>query len=156
VRFVDRLRDLFPENVTESHHRGHPVCDLWFEPTKWDLEEENDIGTYTPTWYSDTGAPVESGERPCPGCGLDADYDGPDPCLGWLPGVLGACCGHGRTRPAYVMLEDRSDMRGAKALAWFAGQQRGPKTPLVAENARLRALLEEKGINPDAPNVANL
>lgn len=37
-----------------------------------------------------------AGNKPCPRCGLNpADYDGHDPCLHNLPGVFGACCGHG-------------------------------------------------------------
>lgn len=35
-------------------------------------------------------------ERPC--------GDGPDPCLGHLPGVISACCGHGVT-PPYLWTE---------------------------------------------------
>jgi hypothetical protein len=33
-------------------------------------------------------------ERPCPACGLTADENGPDPCLGWIEGLISACCGH--------------------------------------------------------------
>ena len=49
-------------------------------------------------------APVEQGESMiCPKC--DRWYDPgeePDPCLGMLEGVLGACCGHGNDKVAYV------------------------------------------------------
>lgn len=32
----------------------------------------------------------------CPACGLRREIDnGPDPCMGELPGVDFACCGHG-------------------------------------------------------------
>lgn len=46
--------------------------------------------------------------RPCPRCGrVPTEPRGPDPCLGNLPGVEAACCGHGRhderCRP-YVIL----------------------------------------------------
>ncbi len=34
-------------------------------------------------------------ERPCPFCGLTAETKGPDPCMGELPNVESACCGHG-------------------------------------------------------------
>jgi hypothetical protein len=30
----------------------------------------------------------------------------PDPCLGLLPGVLGACCGHGNPSVAYMTWEN--------------------------------------------------
>jgi hypothetical protein len=29
--------------------------------------------------------------------------DGPDPCIGMIPGVAGACCGHGNPGRAYVV-----------------------------------------------------
>jgi hypothetical protein len=42
---------------------------------------------------------------------VEVEFDGdrrvitecPDPCLGMLPGVMFACCGHGRTGRAYVV-----------------------------------------------------
>lgn len=62
--------------------RGHPVI--------WDGE----------VWlWADDGtlAPASGGkERPCVKCGLTAEAGyGPDPCLGYIEGVTGACCGHG-------------------------------------------------------------
>jgi hypothetical protein len=65
-----------------SHHRGHPIA--------WD-------GT---AWRFADGSHVT--ERPCPTCGVTAEPDGPDPCLGLLPGVSAACCGHGVHEP-YAM-----------------------------------------------------
>ena len=53
----------------------------------------------TPT-VDETGASVE---RPCVQCGLLAAPDGPDLCLGLLPDVKAACCGHGVDEP-YVLL----------------------------------------------------
>ena len=32
--------------------------------------------------------------------------EGPDPCLGWLPGVRYACCGHGFAGHCYLLYED--------------------------------------------------
>lgn len=29
----------------------------------------------------------------------------PDPCLGMLPGVIGACCGHGNEKVSYIAFE---------------------------------------------------
>ncbi len=39
----------------------------------------------------------------CPKClrWYDAGEE-PDPCLGELPGVVGACCGHGDSKKAYM------------------------------------------------------
>lgn len=40
--------------------------------------------------------PAEGGEEPpCPFCGKTAGKGGVDPCLGILPRVESACCGHG-------------------------------------------------------------
>lgn len=73
-----------------STFRGHPI--VW-----------RDEG-----WlYVDDGSPAcFRGEiRPCVKCGLlfNGSTDGqPDPCLGNLPGVDNACCGHGDPSSAYI------------------------------------------------------
>lgn len=44
--------------------------------------------------------------RPCPLCGGDPKQFGDhDPCLGHLPGVRNACCGHGVDTP-YIQFEN--------------------------------------------------
>lgn len=43
--------------------------------------------------------------------GYDAGRE-PDPCIGELPGVLEACCGHGKPRQAYVTFENGIVLRG--------------------------------------------
>lgn len=50
--------------------------------------------------YQDTGEPI-SVERPCRHCGR-----WPDTCLGELPGVLAACCGHGDRKESYILFEN--------------------------------------------------
>ena len=47
----------------------------------------------------------------CPACGLCPTPEGHDPCLGTLPGVRYACCGHGRDQ-GYIMFEDGRTIRG--------------------------------------------
>src|ERR1700694_2922357 len=42
-------------------------------------------------------------EAYCPACDQDCP-DGPDPCLGLIPGVAHACCGHGSVMKAYVVI----------------------------------------------------
>jgi len=54
--------------------------------------------------YDDTGEPTEGSPRPCGYCNLPDREDGHDACLGELPGVDNACCGHGRPGDAYVQL----------------------------------------------------
>ena len=60
----------------------------------------------------------------CERCGLTSDgsdeWGGPDPCIGYLPGVTSACCGHGRTAlPAwypYLWLEGGGKLSGPFAI----------------------------------------
>jgi hypothetical protein len=54
--------------------------------------------------------PVEG--HPCAICKLPHSPRHPDPCLGQLPGVRGACCGHGDKRAAYIGFEDGPTIRG--------------------------------------------
>jgi hypothetical protein len=52
--------------------------------------------------YVDDGTPYED-KRPCASCGLYATAPHePDPCLGYLPGVDYACCGHGIPGMDYI------------------------------------------------------
>jgi hypothetical protein len=65
--------------------------------------------------------------------------DGPDACLGLLPAVRNACCGHGDPNEAYVVIGGPAAdtwggmfppieivLRGPIALAWFADFGVGP------------------------------
>jgi hypothetical protein len=48
---------------------------------------------------------------PCPHCGLSRTAEGHDGCLGTLPGVKAACCGHG-VEDGYVLFETGKVIRG--------------------------------------------
>ena len=63
--------------TAKSHKRGHEII---YNGDQWQ--------------YSDTGEPAEE-ERPCKRCGRMPTPEGHDACLGKLPGVGAACCGHG-------------------------------------------------------------
>ena len=101
------------EIVACSYFRGHPVVCLAGEAC------ERYADDLTPT-IDEEGTSVE---RPCVQCGLLAAPDGPDPCLGMLPGVRAACCGHGVDEP-YVVLHHT--VRGQKALDYFSHCGVGP------------------------------
>ena len=46
--------------------------------------------------YEDTGESVfEIEVRPCKRCGKVPTPEGYDACLGYIPNVISACCGHG-------------------------------------------------------------
>ncbi len=79
-----------------STHRGHKtklVDDIWY--------------------YCDTGKPVkEQPDRPCGHCGLPNTPEGHDRCLGELPGVMNACCGHGERGESYVQFNNGVRLAG--------------------------------------------
>lgn len=60
--------------------------------------------------YADTGESTDT-ERPCKRCGQMPTPDGHDACIGHLPGVIGACCGHG-VEVGYITFEDGTILRG--------------------------------------------
>ena len=53
-----------------------------------------DQDSQTFRWLDD-GLEVEGNPRPCPQCGQLPNENGHDPCIGTIPGVVSACCGHG-------------------------------------------------------------
>lgn len=69
--------------------------------------------------YSDTrGLVAEDTHRACGKCNLPNRMDGHDACLGELPSVTNACCGHGELGAAYVNFSDgRRGVYGKDALA---------------------------------------
>lgn len=62
-----------------------------------------------PWTYDDTGTPIPE-DRECPNCHQHG-ADGCDPCLGRLPGVFAACCGHG-VEEGYISFENGITVRG--------------------------------------------
>lgn len=59
--------------------------------------------------------------RACGFCGTCPTVDGHDACVGTLPGVQNACCGHGERRDAYVQFLDGGYISGQEAMDFFAG-----------------------------------
>ncbi|QDT41075.1 hypothetical protein Pan241w_11340 [Gimesia alba] len=90
-----------------SRHRGHPI--------RYDVESD--------CWrYIDSGqGTVCNPNRRCGVCNQEDTPEGHDPCLGTLPCVLNACCGHGEDNCAYVQFPDGSDIRGIEAIEYFRG-----------------------------------
>jgi hypothetical protein len=92
------------DSITEtSAVRGHIVVVR---------EGEDDV------WrYADTGELFSCGEqRACIRCGKAGTVDGHDECIGSLPGVVNACCGHGNVDYAYVHYQSGLVMRGHAAV----------------------------------------
>lgn len=54
---------------------------------------------YNKQWlYADDKSPI-SVKRPCVRCGRMPTPEGYDACLGYIPNVKSACCGHGMGNP---------------------------------------------------------
>ncbi len=88
--------------MQRSYFRGHP--------TVWNEESEKWL-------YADdmSPTPTSGGEmRPCVGCGKTFTHDQGevDPCIGVLPGVDNACCGHGVKEKSFVRFETGVVLRG--------------------------------------------
>jgi len=64
--------------MTKSYLRGHEII---FVSGEW--------------IYSDTKKSIISNERPCIRCGKMPTPEGYDACIGFIPRVTSACCGHG-------------------------------------------------------------
>ena len=80
-----------------SYFRGHPV---YWDHTAWRYLDDD---APLPRW----GGLV----RPCAACGRVFENK-PDPCLGDLPGVEHACCGHGVPGKAYLRFSNGVVVRG--------------------------------------------
>ncbi|WP_040981051.1 hypothetical protein [Oceanobacillus jeddahense] len=78
-----------------------------------DVEYRN--GQYV---FADNGNPTATTwqDRPCGYCGLYNTPEGHDGCLGTLPNVMNACCGHGDSNTAYVQFDKESTLRGQEAI----------------------------------------
>ena len=78
-----------------SKWRGHAIQ---FEENEW--------------LYADSQPVRDNPNRPCGHCSLPNTPEGHDGCLGTLPGVMNACCGHGAGDEAYVQFECGKILRG--------------------------------------------
>ncbi|MGB9937302.1 MAG: hypothetical protein ACPK7O_06240 [Methanobacterium sp.] len=77
--------------------------------------------------YLDTRKEVkDSHERPCIKCGKYPTREGYDACLGELPGVEFACCGHGKE--GYIRFNNGIIIRG-----FFKVEKREDKSEYIKE-----------------------
>lgn len=88
--------------MTDSKLRGHEIL---YKGKEW--------------VYKDNNEPTVNNERSCGHCSKDNTQEGHDGCLGTLPNVMNACCGHGETKEAYVQFSKDNCIRGEGALLWF-------------------------------------
>lgn len=85
--------------MTVSLGRGHPI--------------ECIDGAF---YFVDDGTPTVDSDRPCGRCGRERTPEGHDACLGTIPGVMNACCGHGCDGEAYIQYADGRRVGGVVAL----------------------------------------
>lgn len=93
--------------------------------------------------YADTGEPVDDetrAVRKCPGCDLLPRPDGIDPCMGALPGIYSACCGHGMTDEGWLSFNNDARLR--------VDDQKPPLAQLVAIIRQLRTRAREMPMTP--------
>lgn len=70
--------------------------------------------------YIDNNEPTVNNARPCGHCKKDDTKEGHDGCLGMLPGVMNACCGHGIDDGAFVQFWNKEIIRGKRAIEWLS------------------------------------
>lgn len=79
---------------------GHP---MYFDSRCWRFEDNGQ--PTAETWRT----------RACGACGRHATREGHDGCLGTLPLVRNACCGHGDTKKTYVQFAPGVSIHGRPA-----------------------------------------
>ena len=64
--------------------------------------------------FSDIAEPVSQTwkRRPCGHCKLPNTPEGHDGCIGHLPGVMNACCGHDELKSTYILFAIGLSLRG--------------------------------------------
>jgi hypothetical protein len=82
----------------KSRWRGH---DIYFDGKAWRFCDSNDP---LPGWGGIF--------RPCANCSEMMNDHEADHCLGVLPGVDNACCGHGRREDAYIRFKNGVVVKG--------------------------------------------
>ena len=73
--------------------------------------------------YADTKTPSAGNERDCGHCGKRNSIEGHDGCLGTLPDVMNACCGHGEEQEAYIQYWDGCRIDGKDALNLMSNEE---------------------------------
>lgn len=86
--------------MVSSKYKGHEIIEkegVWIFKDSGKLVSEN-------VWCK------------CKHCGKDPTKEDHDGCLGTLPGLMNACCGHGEENEAYVQFLDGSRIAGKDAI----------------------------------------
>lgn len=86
--------------MIDSQFRGHHIIEVDGE------------------WFYESGALVSENwlTRGCGYCGKADSPEGHDACLGTLPLLMNACCGHGVVRDTYVQFRNGATIQGRIAI----------------------------------------
>jgi len=98
----------------ECYFRGHPTTVI---DGKWCYADTHEVIT-------DLDGDLPDNIRPCKKCGKKFPFGEPDPCIGFLPGVKFACCGHGNRSDAYVLFDNDVHLQGFKVTNYFEGKKK--------------------------------
>ena len=77
--------------------------------------------------FTDTNEPTVGSNRPCGYCHEHPTPEGHDDCLGKLPGVMNACCGHGEAGDTYVQFPGGELIHGVEARRLIAELKKSRK-----------------------------
>jgi len=96
--------------------------------------------------FSDTLEPTAETHksRACGNCGKMETAEGHDACLGNLPGVINACCGHGIILQAYIQFLNGTELRGSDAII---KQKQMKKDEELSE--KMIKEMQDAGLSPD-------
>lgn len=99
--------------TAKSYLRGHPI--------EWVGSKEEGKWVYSDTQEA---TPTTGGEmRPCVKCGRTFAFEDVDPCLGILPGVRQACCGHRVPERAFIVFNNGLIITGFEVEQESVGEQ---------------------------------
>lgn len=96
-----------------------------------------------------TGEKLADAELNCTVCKQPCPLKEPDPCLGTLPGVAHACCGHGDPDKAYILFKNGVKVTGFKVerpdLELLGKMERGEVGNVPGVSTAIRKLREMWG-----------
>jgi len=96
--------------VDQSEYRGR---DMFYKDNQW--------------LYLDNNEPTVNNRRFCGHCKKDDTKEGHDNCLGILPDVMNACCGHGIEDEAYIQFWNNRRIGGKEAIEWIKTYEKETK-----------------------------
>ena len=130
-----QLDEIVVRKVDHDQWRGHPI-------------EERADGSWV---YEDGTLVADDPDRSCGRCGRPNTTDGHDACLGELPGVVNACCGHGNSRNAYVVFTDGVRLAGEAALSYKPEESKDSVVIAVCGRCSTPAASDVIGPIPETP-----